>query len=139
MNAIVYACPQQPKTQRAFNTVLNQAENYAFFAAAVLFNVVIRGIRGGTREVGVGEFLFGRRLHSHPPALRIVIDCIMVAVWRQVALMSFVHLCSRFVSGFSYVIGFNTARTAAFIVGIISNSALFVLLLDFASFEQEGF
>jgi tetrahydromethanopterin S-methyltransferase subunit F len=53
--------------------------------------------------------------------------------------MSFVHLCARFTSGLSYVIGFNTARTAAFIIGVISNAALFVLLLEFASFQQEGF
>lgn len=42
---------QSPKTQRAFNTVLNQAENFGYFAAAVLANVAIRGPLHGTQEV----------------------------------------------------------------------------------------
>jgi hypothetical protein len=46
--------------------VLNQAENYPFFAAAVLFNVVIRGIQGGTREVShSGVSTSAPRIISH--------------------------------------------------------------------------
>jgi uncharacterized MAPEG superfamily protein len=39
--------------QRAFNAVLHQGENYAFFAAAVLANVAVRGGMNGTQEVCV--------------------------------------------------------------------------------------
>ena len=54
----------------------------------------------------------------------------------QVALLSFAHLCARVVFALAYILGLNTVRTGAWIVGAITNSGLVVLILEKATFKK---
>lgn len=52
-----------PYAQRAFNTVLNGGENFGFFAAAVILQIVVRGPTNGTAEMALLSLVhFGARV-----------------------------------------------------------------------------
>ncbi len=49
---------------------------------------------------------------------------------QEVALLSFAHVASRGVSAFAYVADWTTVRTMGFLVGVVSNVALFIILAE---------